>query len=102
MKMELRRLVFEEQARTERRRTAGAAIESQVTGALKPWREVLSPHQDVASGRSRALHAEPHGLQSRGGTQAAGRRRCEGAADGRRRYSSTATAQPVNHWRTGS
>ena len=51
MKMELRRLIFEEQARTERRRSAGTAVESQVTGSLKPWREVVTPHRDVASGR---------------------------------------------------
>jgi predicted AAA+ superfamily ATPase len=51
MKMELRRLIFEEQARSERRRGAGTAVESQVTGTLKPWREVVNPHRDVASGR---------------------------------------------------
>jgi predicted AAA+ superfamily ATPase len=51
MKMELRRLIFEEQARTERRKSAGTAVESQVTGSLKPWREVVTPHRDVASGR---------------------------------------------------
>lgn len=51
MKMELRRLIFEEQARSERRRGAGTAIESQVTGSLTPWREVVAPHRDVASGR---------------------------------------------------
>ncbi|MBM2811008.1 MAG: ATPase of the superfamily [Chloroflexi bacterium] len=51
LKMELRRLIFEEQGRTERRRATGAAVESQVTGSLKPWREVVNPHQDVASGR---------------------------------------------------
>lgn len=51
MKMELRRLIFDEQMRTEKRRSSGTAIESQVTGGLKPWREVVSPHRDVASGR---------------------------------------------------
>ena len=50
MKMELRRLVFEEQARSERRRGAGTTVESQATGSLKPWREVVDPHRDVASG----------------------------------------------------
>ncbi len=50
MKMELRRLIFEEQSRTERRKTV-SNIESQVTGTLKPWREVVTPHKDVASGR---------------------------------------------------
>jgi predicted AAA+ superfamily ATPase len=51
MKMELRRLIFDEQMRNERRKGAGTAIESQVTGSLKPWREVVNPHKDVASGR---------------------------------------------------
>ena len=50
MKMELRRLIFEEQARSERRRGAGNTVESQATGSLKPWREVVAPHRDVASG----------------------------------------------------
>ncbi|QQR73412.1 MAG: DUF499 domain-containing protein [Holophagales bacterium] len=51
MKQELLRLRFDEQVRSEKRKIAGTAIESQVTGALKPWREVVSPHRDVASGR---------------------------------------------------
>ncbi len=50
-KIELRRTVFDEQMRTEKRRSAGTPIESEVTGSLKPWREVVNPHQDVASGR---------------------------------------------------
>ncbi len=51
MKTELLRVRFEEQLRGERRKTTGAAIESQATGGLKPWREVVTPHPDVASGR---------------------------------------------------
>jgi predicted AAA+ superfamily ATPase len=51
IKMELLRVRFEEQVRSERRRTAGTAIESVATGNLKPWREVVNPHKDVASGR---------------------------------------------------
>lgn len=51
MKIELRRLIFEEQNRSERRKGAGTAVESQVTGSLTPWREVVAPHRDVASGR---------------------------------------------------
>ena len=51
MKMELLRLRFDEQVRSEKRRSTGTAIESQVTGSLKPWREVVTPHRDVASGR---------------------------------------------------
>ena len=51
IKMELLRVRFEEQLRSEKRRTAGTAVESQATGNLKPWREVVSPHKDVASGQ---------------------------------------------------
>jgi predicted AAA+ superfamily ATPase len=51
MKMELLRVRFDEQVRSEKRKTAGTAIESQATGNLAPWREVVSPHRDVASGR---------------------------------------------------
>jgi predicted AAA+ superfamily ATPase len=51
MKMELLRLRFDEQVRGERRKTAGTAIESQAAGNFKPWREVVTPHKDVASGR---------------------------------------------------
>jgi predicted AAA+ superfamily ATPase len=51
MKTELLRLRFDEQVRGEKRKTAGTAIESAATGNLKPWREVVTPHKDVASGR---------------------------------------------------
>lgn len=51
IKMELRRTIFDEQMRGEKRKSAGTAIESQATGNLKPWREVVTPHKDVASGR---------------------------------------------------
>ncbi len=51
MKSELLRLRFDEQTRSEKRKSAGTAIESAVAGGLKPWREVVTPHKDVASGR---------------------------------------------------
>ncbi|AKB61065.1 Swt1 family HEPN domain-containing protein [Methanosarcina mazei] len=50
MKMELRRVIFDEQVRNERRKSSGTGIESAST-SLKPWREVVIPHHDVASGR---------------------------------------------------
>jgi hypothetical protein len=40
LKMELRRIIFDEQVRSEKRKSAGSAIESAVAGNLKPWREV--------------------------------------------------------------
>src|SRR5881409_751935 len=51
MKMELRRLIFDEQVRGEKRKAGGSLIEAAVSGTLKPWREVVTPHADVASGR---------------------------------------------------
>src|SRR5438876_2523044 len=51
IKMELLRVRFDEQVRSEKRRTAGTAIESMAASNLKPWREVVNPHKDVASGR---------------------------------------------------
>ena len=51
MKMELLRVRFDEQARTQRRRAAGAVVANQATGTLPPWREVVQPHPDVASGQ---------------------------------------------------
>jgi predicted AAA+ superfamily ATPase len=51
MKQELMRLRYDEQVRSEARRQAGAAIETTVLGVLPPWREVVTPHRDVASGR---------------------------------------------------
>ncbi|HEX2218331.1 MAG TPA: Swt1 family HEPN domain-containing protein [Gemmatimonadales bacterium] len=51
LKLELRRLMYDEQVRGEKRRAGGSLIESTSTGTLKPWREVVTPHADVASGR---------------------------------------------------
>jgi predicted AAA+ superfamily ATPase len=51
MKLELRRLTYDEQVRGEKRKAAGSLIEAATTGTLKPWREIVTPHADVASGR---------------------------------------------------
>ena len=51
MKMELLRLRFDEQVRNEKKKESRTTVESTVTGTLKPWREVVSPHPDVASGK---------------------------------------------------
>ena len=50
-RMELLRVRFDEQVRGERRKQAGTAIERVASGNMKPWREIVTPHQDVASGR---------------------------------------------------
>jgi predicted AAA+ superfamily ATPase len=51
MKTELLRLRFDEQVRSEKRKAGGSLVEAAASGALKPWREVATPHPDVASGR---------------------------------------------------
>ncbi|MFN8703582.1 MAG: Swt1 family HEPN domain-containing protein, partial [Rhodospirillales bacterium] len=51
MRFELRRLVFEEQVRSEKRKAGGSLIEPAAAGNLKSWREIVTPHADVASGR---------------------------------------------------
>ena len=51
LKMELLRVRFDEQSRGERRRQASLAVEIAAAAGLKPWREIVTPHQDVASGR---------------------------------------------------
>jgi hypothetical protein len=50
-KQELLRLRFEDQARRETRRAAVAPTVGQPMSGLKPWREIATPHPDVASGR---------------------------------------------------
>ena len=51
MRQELRRLSFAEQARQSQRAAALSPVEGQPAGGLKPWRELVTPHPDVASGR---------------------------------------------------
>jgi len=50
-KQELLRIRFEDQARKEVRKAAVVPIEGQPAGGLRSWREVVTPHPDVASGR---------------------------------------------------
>ena len=51
LKQDLLRLRFHEQERGDRRRAARSAATGAEAAGLKPWREVVTPHQDVASGR---------------------------------------------------
>ncbi len=48
---ELQRQQIEEEARTERRKAAAKPTEGQPLAGLMPWREVVTPHPDVATGR---------------------------------------------------
>jgi predicted AAA+ superfamily ATPase len=53
IKMELRRLIYDEQVRNEKKKVGGSLVEAASTGSLKPWREVVTPHADVAQGHYR-------------------------------------------------
>jgi len=51
MAQETMRVRFAEQARQETRRKTVVPIDGSPTPGLKPWREVVTPHPDVATGR---------------------------------------------------
>lgn len=51
LRQDLLRSRFAEEERTVRRRRSAAATEGRPAAGLRPWREVITPHQDVASGR---------------------------------------------------
>ncbi len=51
LKRDLQRQLFDEQARSERRKTAAKPTEGEPLKGLTPWREIMTPHEDVASGR---------------------------------------------------
>ena len=50
-KQQLLRTRFAEQQRTEARRSAVTPVEGRPASGLRPWREIVTPHADVASGR---------------------------------------------------
>ncbi len=50
MKQELLRVRYEQQAKREIKKAAVVPIEGTPTQGLKPWREIVTPHPDVASG----------------------------------------------------
>ena len=51
MKMDLRRLVLDEQVRSESRRVGSRQLDAFETSGVKAWRDVVEPHDDVATGR---------------------------------------------------
>ena len=51
MRMDLLRLQFDEQRRQEMRKASFQPTEGKPQGGLPPWREVVTPHPDVSSGR---------------------------------------------------
>ncbi len=50
-RMDIMRTMFDEQRRTEMKKKSYQPTEGKPQGGLKPWREVVTPHPDVASGR---------------------------------------------------
>ena len=50
LRIELQRTVYTEQTRSETRRTT-LTLDGTPEAGLTPWREIIAPHQDVASGR---------------------------------------------------
>ena len=51
LKLELLRTRYDEQTREVRRRQSDLVLETGAMGNLSPWREVITPHDDVSSGR---------------------------------------------------
>ncbi len=49
-KMEVMRLKLSEQTRSDARKRAGEATEGKPASGLSPWRDIIEPHDDVASG----------------------------------------------------
>ena len=51
MKAEILRVKFDEQVRGQKRKESSIAVEGKPAAGLRPWRDVVTPHPDVASGR---------------------------------------------------
>ncbi len=51
LRRDLQRQMFDEQARSERRKTAAKPTEGEPLAGLTPWRDIMTPHADVATGR---------------------------------------------------
>ncbi|MDR1186035.1 MAG: DUF499 domain-containing protein, partial [Bifidobacteriaceae bacterium] len=51
LRLDLQAAVVTEQARRETRRAVTAAVSAPGTAGIKPWREVIQPHEDVAKGQ---------------------------------------------------
>lgn len=50
-KNELLRIRYEEASRKKAKKLEAQLVENTLSGGLKPWRQVIEPHPDVASGR---------------------------------------------------
>ena len=64
------RQMFDEESRSERRRTAAKPTEGTPHAGLTPWREIIAPHSDVAAGRfEQAEYAADLALVADGGAE---------------------------------
>ncbi len=48
---DIMRLLYDEQNKKETKKTVSLPISGAPVGGLKPWREIVTPHKDVATGR---------------------------------------------------
>ena len=70
LRRDLMRQMFDEESRSERRRTAAKPTEGMPQAGLAPWREIITPHADVAAGRfEQAEYAADLALVADGGAE---------------------------------
>ena len=70
LRRDLMRQMFDEESRAERRRTAAKPTEGTPQSGLTPWRDIITPHVDVASGRfDQAEYAADLALVAEGGAE---------------------------------
>ncbi len=70
LRRDLMRQMFEEESRSERRRTAAKPTEGTPHAGLTPWRDIITPHTDVAAGRfEQAEYAADLALVAAGGAE---------------------------------
>ena len=70
LRRDLMRQMFDEESRSERRRTAAKPTEGTPHAGLTPWREIIAPHSDVAAGRfEQAEYAADLALVADGGAE---------------------------------
>jgi uncharacterized protein len=50
-RVDLKRTIYDEQRRQQVRRQSPLTLEGTPKAGLRPWREVITPHKDVATGR---------------------------------------------------
>ncbi len=70
LRRDLMRQMFDEESRSERRRTAAKPTEGTPQEGLTPWRDIITPHSDVAAGRfEQAEYAADLALVADGGAE---------------------------------